>query len=63
MGSTVLAGALTSIFSGFFLRMCSADALNTFGDLLLVTVTASMLTALVLLPSLLFLIGPSGKQG
>ena len=63
MGQTILAGAMTSLFSGIFLTDCNSDALWTFGILLLTTVTASMLTALVVLPGLLYLIGPTGDQG
>ena len=63
MGQTILAGAMTSIFSGIFLCICEADSLTTFGVLLLTTVSGSMITALIVLPGLLYLIGPSGDQG
>ena len=59
MGPTILAGALTSIFSAIFLVLCQAASLNKFGVLLLVTIISAMLTALMLLPSLLYIIGPN----
>ena len=62
-GKTIVGGALTSCFSGIFLFLCEADALNKFGVMLLITIGASMLTSLVFLPSILFLVGPEKDQG
>jgi predicted RND superfamily exporter protein len=63
MGQTILAGALTSIFSALFLMLCQAASLNKFGVLLLITIASSMLSALIFLPSLFYIIGPNGKAG
>jgi len=63
MGQTIIAGALTSIFSALFLMLCQAASLNKFGVLLLVTIVSSMLTALILLPSLFYILGPNNNQG
>jgi predicted RND superfamily exporter protein len=62
-GKTILGGALTSCFSGIFLFVCEADALNKFGVMLLVTIVASMFTSLIFLPSILYIIGPEKEQG
>ena len=62
-GKTIMGGALTSCFSGIFLFVCEADALNKFGVMLLVTILASMFSALIFLPSILYVIGPEKNQG
>jgi predicted RND superfamily exporter protein len=63
MGSTVLAGAATSGFSGVFLALCKSDALVTFGILMITTVLSSLMVALVYLPALFFLMGPNADEG
>jgi predicted RND superfamily exporter protein len=63
MGQTILGGALTSCFSGFFLIICNVDMLNKFGILFITTITSSFLTSLVFLPSFLYVFGPSKDKG
>jgi len=63
MGSTVIAGAATSLSAGFFLTFCQTSSLNTFGNLMIVTVISSVITALIILPAILYTIGPEGYQG
>ena len=61
MGPTILGGALTSCFSGFFLIICNVAILNKFGILFLTTICSSFVTAVLILPALLYLIGPDTK--
>jgi predicted RND superfamily exporter protein len=63
MGQTILAGALTSIFSASFLLLCEASSIQKFGLMLMITIVSSLLAALILLPSLFFVIGPNGRAG
>jgi len=63
MGETIMGGALTSVVSGSFLVMCEAGSLNRFGILFLTLIFSSMITALFLLPSILYVMGPEGDSG
>lgn len=63
MGATIVGGALTSCFSGIVLLFCQADILSKFGVLLLITIVSSMTTALIFLPSWVYLIGPEAESG
>lgn len=63
MGKTILSGAITSMMSAVFLLICNSHVLNTYGLLLCVTILASFLTSMVLLPALLFTFGPEKDQG
>jgi predicted RND superfamily exporter protein len=63
MGPTIFGGAITSMFSAFFLLACQADSLNKFGQFLATTIAASFFTSLVFLPALLLLAGPEGESG
>ena len=58
IGKAIVGGALTSCFSAGFLIVCQASSLNKFGVLLLTTILCSMLTALIMLPSILYVVGP-----
>ena len=62
IGKAIIGGALTSCFSAGFLIICQASSLNKFGVLLLTTILCSMLTALIMLPSVLYLMGPTIKK-
>jgi predicted RND superfamily exporter protein len=63
MGQTILGGALTSCFSGFFLIICNVGMLNKFGILFITTIIASFLTSLIFLPSFLYVFGPNNETG
>ena len=63
MGETIFSGALTTSFSGIFLALCEANALNKFGVLLIITILASLIMALIFLPSLLYILGPQFRSG
>ena len=63
MGQTILGGALTSCFSGIFLILCNVGMLNKFGILFLTTIMSSFSTSVILLPSILYVIGPNNKSG
>jgi predicted RND superfamily exporter protein len=53
IAQSILGSAFSSCLSGIFLIVCQADSLNKFGILLLVTILSSVVTALILLPSVL----------
>jgi predicted RND superfamily exporter protein len=58
MGETIFSGAITTSFSGIFLALCEANALNKFGLLLIITIISSLIVSLVFLPALLYTFGP-----
>ena len=63
MGETIFSGALTTSFSGIFLALCESNALNKFGILLIITISSSLVIALIFLPSILYILGPQFKNG
>lgn len=64
MGPTIFAGFASSVTAGLFLFVFSATPFfNKMGTALSITVLYSVLAALVYLPCVLLLIGPSRNQG
>lgn len=63
MGSTVLAGAVTTCGSGVFMFACQLVFFNKMAFLICVTIAFSLAYSILFFMPLLYLIGPSGSYG
>lgn len=59
MGSPILSGALTTIFSGAILIFCTIQIFSKMGIIIVFNLGMAILFALTLFPVLLMLVGPT----
>lgn len=58
IGPSIVSGALASLIMGIILKYSKGTSLNTIGELLISASIGSIVFSLIMLPSLLYLIGP-----